>query len=288
MGLPMARNVIRAGYELFTGFHRKREPADELGLMGAKVCNSMAEIAEKADVVVTVLPADAELRAVILGENGLATELSAGKVLIDMTTATPFVLQEIETELRSVGVRVLDAPVSGGTTAAEDGTLTIMVGGEEELLNEYRPLLETMASRIFHVGGVGQGKVVKMVNQLMAAVHLLVLGEAFSLGVRYGASPETLGEVIRSSSGYSKMMDLRLPGFILEGTFDPGFKLDLMKKDLDLALESARRMGIPLLLGSVASQVMAAASSSGAGEKDFSAAAKFVADLARADLTGRE
>lgn len=284
MGLPMAKNVIKAGHNLFTTFHRHHSPAGELASLGAEVFETAAEIARAANVIITVLPADAELKQVALGEGGLVDGFSHGKVLIDMTTATPFALQEIEEELAPKGARVLDAPVSGGTPAAANGTLAIMVGGDRNLLDEYRPLLETMGSRIFHVGDVGQGKVFKMVNQLMAAVHLLVIGEAFSLGVRSGADPDLLNEVIKASSGYSRMMDLRLPEFILRGTFEPGFKLDLMKKDLNLALDSAKLLGLPLLFGSLAAQIMAAASASGQGDKDFSAAAQFLAHLSRADL----
>ena len=286
MGLPMAKNVIKSGHELFTLMHRRREPVEELRLLGAKICQTAAETARMSEVVITVLPADAELRKVIFGTQGLAEGFSTGKVLIDMTTATPFVLQEAEKELAAKGVRILDAPVSGGTTGAAEGTLTIMAGGEKDLLEEYRPLLTCMARNIFHVGGVGQGKVVKIVNQLMAAVHVLVIGEAFALGVRSGSTPGVLNEVIKTSSGYSRMMDLRLAGFILDGTFEPGFKLNLMKKDLNLALELGQRLGIPLLLGSLAGQVMAAASASGGGEKDFSVAAQFLADLAQTKLSG--
>ena len=210
--------------------------------------------------------------------------LSAGKALIDMTTATALSLQEVESALTPMGVRVLDAPVSGGTPAAAQGTLTIMVGGDTDLLEQYRQLLESMGSRIIHVGRVGQGKVVKMVNQMMAAVHLLTIGEAFALGTRCGADAGTMYSVIKDSSGYSKMMDLRLPAFLLAGSFEPGFKLDLMKKDINLALDSARAAGVPLLLTSLAAQVFSAASAAGEGAADFSAAAQFLAGMAKVDL----
>jgi 2-hydroxy-3-oxopropionate reductase len=140
-----------------------------------------------------------------------------------------------------------------------------------------------MGSRIIHVGTLGQGKVVKIVNQMMAAVNLLAIGEAFAFGVRSGASPDTLYSVIKESSGYSKMME-RLPGFLLAGYFQPGFKLDLMKKDVNLALDSARAQRIPLLFTAMASQVFAAASMAGKGSADFSAAAQFLADLAGVQL----
>jgi 3-hydroxyisobutyrate dehydrogenase-like beta-hydroxyacid dehydrogenase len=284
MGAPMAERVIKAGFETFTAFHQRREPADSLVAMGATLLASPAEVARAADTVITILPADAELKETVFGAEGLREGFSSGKVLIDMTTATALTLQEIAAALTPMGVRVLDAPVSGGTTGAANGTLTIMVGGDASLLEECRPLLASMGSRIIHAGPLGQGKVVKIVNQMMAAVNLLAIGEAFAFGIRSGASPDTLYSVIKESSGYSKMMDLRLPGFLLAGSFQPGFKLDLMKKDVNLALDSARAQGIPLLLTATTSQVFAAASMAGKGGADFSAAAQFLADLAGVQL----
>ena len=205
-----------------------------------------------------------------------------------MTTATALTMQDVERAVAGAGGEVLDAPVSGGTPAAANGTLTFMVGGDARLLDRCRPLLEAMGQTIVHVGPVGQGKVVKMVNQMMAAAHLVTLGEAFALGVRCGADPRTLYAVIKTSSGYSKMMDLRLPGFLLDGTFDPGFRLDLMKKDVNLAIDSAQALSVPLLLTSVVGQVFSAASTAGKGDADFSAAAQYVADLAGANLGARQ
>jgi 3-hydroxyisobutyrate dehydrogenase-like beta-hydroxyacid dehydrogenase len=281
----MAERIVKAGFETYTTIHRRREPADALAAMGATVLGSPAEVARAADTVITIMPADAELRQTVFGPNGLLEGFSPGKVLIDMTTATPMTLQEVGKALTGVGVRVLDAPVSGGTTGAVSGTLTIMVGGDPALLEECRPLLQTMGSRIMHVGPLGQGKAVKIVNQIMAAVNLLVIGEAFALGVRLGASPETLYAVVKESSGYSRMMDARLPNYLLAGSFQPGFKLDLMKKDVNLGLESARAQGVPLLLASTAAQVFAAASAAGQGGLDFAAAAQFLADLAGVKLS---
>jgi len=209
-----------------------------------------------------------------------------GKVLIEMTTALPSTVREIAAELAPAGVDVLDAPVSGGVKGAVDGTLTIMAGGEAAVLERCRPLLAAMGTKIVPVGGVGQGKVVKMVNQMMAAAHLVTIGEAFALGVRCGADPATLYEVIKDSSGYSRMMDARLP-MLRAGTFTPGFKLDLMKKDVNLALDSARAEGVPMLLGSVVGQILSAASAAGNGGADFAIAAQFLADLAGVRLTAK-
>lgn len=285
MGLPMARRVVGAGYQTFTTFRRHREPADELAALGAHVLGSAAEVARAADVVITILPADRELMEVVLGSDGIRQGFAPGKVLVDMTTATALTMQEIASAIVAVGGEVLDAPVSGGTPAAAQGTLTIMVGGDPGLLDRCRALLETMGRNIVHVGDVGQGKVVKMVNQAMAAAHLLIIGEAFALGMRCGADPVTLHEVVKSSSGYSRMMDLRLQGFLLDGRFEPGFRLDLMKKDVNLALQSAQALNVPMLLTSVVGQIFAAASTGGHGDADFSAAAQFIAEMAGVRLS---
>ncbi len=284
MGLPMAKRVIGAGYPVVTTYHRRRAPAEELAALGAAIVDTPADVARRSNVVITILPADAELKETALGENGLREAFEPGKILIDMTTATFHGMLEVESELAPRGGRVLDAPVSGGTVAAENGTLTIMVGGEAQLLEEVRPLLQTMGKNIIHVGGVGQGKLVKIVNQVLAAVHLLAMGEAFALGVKCGADPKVLYEVIKTASGYSKMMDLRLPGFLFEGTYKPGFRLDLMKKDVNLAVGCAQATATPLLFGSLAAQVFSAASTAGRGSEDFAAAADFLAQLAAARL----
>jgi 2-hydroxy-3-oxopropionate reductase len=285
MGLPMARRVVGAGHDTFTTFHVRRAPADELAALGARVLATAADVARAADVVITILPADRELKETVFGEQGVLQGLSRNKVLIDMTTATALSMQEVAKAVASVGAEVLDAPVSGGTPAAAQGTLTIMVGGDPALLERCRPLLEAMGTQIVHVGSVGQGKVVKIVNQMMAAAHILMIGEAFALGMRCGADPRTLYDVIKTSSGYSKMMDLRLPGFLLDGTFQPGFRLDLMKKDVNLAVDSGQALSVPLLLTSAVGQLFAAASAAGKGDADFSAAAQYVADLAGVRLS---
>lgn len=280
MGLPMARCIVKAGYPLVTTFHRNRRPADELAALGAKVVTTAAEVAAQSDVVITILPADAELEESVLGPDGVLQGMTAGKVLIDMTTCTARTVIHIAERIQAVGGRVLDAPVSGGTAGAETGTLTIMAGGDSALLEEFRPLLSTMGTRIVHVGAVGHGKVIKIVNQALAAIHLLAIGEVFALGVRCGMDENLIYNVIRESSGHSRIMDLRLQQFLFAGSFEPGFKLDLMKKDVLLALDSARELGIPVLLTSSAAQLFTAASAAGYGNADFSRAAEYVAGLA--------
>lgn len=285
MGLPMAKRVIGAGHKLYTTCHRRPEPARELRTMGAEILGTPREVSRSADVIITILPADAELKEALFGVDGILGGFSAGKVLVEMTSGTALVMQDVEAAIMEVGGFLLDAPVSGGPPAAAQGTLTIMVGGDGALLERFRPLLQAMGTRILHVGKVGQGKVVKIVNQMMAAIHLLTIGEAFALGMKSGVDSAILYEVIKNSSGYSRMMDLRLPEFLMQGAFQPGFKLELMKKDVNLALESAKALGVPVLLTSTAAQVFTAASAAGKGNEDFSAAAQFLAALARVDLS---
>jgi 3-hydroxyisobutyrate dehydrogenase-like beta-hydroxyacid dehydrogenase len=284
MGSPMAHRVLAAGYPLCTTFHLNRAPADALAAKGARIVASAAEVARASDVVLTILPADAELEETALGAGGLAEGFSRGKTLIEMTTCTPTTMEKVARALAAAGVRVLDAPVSGGTTGAAEGKLTIMVGGDAKVLEQFQPLLATMGTKIVHVGPVGQGKVVKIVNQAMAATHLLAIGEAFALGLRCGADPRALYDVVKASSGYSRMMDLRLPGFLLDGSFKPGFRLDLMKKDVNLALASARELGVSIPLATEVARVFEAASAAGHGNDDFAAAARFLAAALGADL----
>ncbi len=284
MGLPMAERLLAAGFHAVTTFHKRRAPAERLESLGARILDSPADIAEASDVVITIVPADNELREVVTGPRGLIHKMTAGKILIEMTTALPATVREVEQALASTGASLLDAPVSGGVTGATKGTLTIMVGGDKELLEKYRPVFSAMGTNIVHVGEVGQGKVVKMVNQVMAAANLVTIGEAFALGVRCGADPATLYDVIKESSGYSRMMDARVP-MLRSGNLVPGFKLDLMKKDVNLALDSARAEGVPMLLGSVVGQILSAASAAGQGDSDFAAAAQFLAGLAGVDFS---
>ncbi len=284
MGLPMAKNVIKGGHRLFTAIHRRAAPGSELKALGAAICSTPQEVAQRSEIVITIVPADREVEEVVFGAAGVLQGLSKGKTLIEMTTAAPATMRRVATALSQKGVDVLDAPVSGGTVKAATGELTIIVGGNPSVLQRCKPVLQTMGTSIYHVGDVGAGKVVKMVNQLMAAVHMAVLGEAFALGVKCGAEPKTMAEVIRNSSGYSRMVDARLPDFVMKDAFQPGFTLDLMKKDVNLALEAARETNVPLYLGGIVGQVFTSASAAGAGAKDFSFVARYLADLAGVKL----
>lgn len=282
MGLPMARRVIQAGFPLFTAPHHRRQPADELAALGATVCSGTEQVAAQSSIVITILPADLELEQV---GSALIAALTPGKIWIDMTTAAASTLLRLEPSVRAAGCRLLDAPVSGGVSGAGNGTLTIMAGGDPDLLDECRPLLAAMGNRIVHTGPLGQGKVVKMVNQLLAATHLAALAEAFTLGIRCGASPEVLYDVIRTSSGFSKVMDLRLPGYLLTDSFEPGFRLALMHKDVGIALDSARAAGVPVPLADHVDELFQACRAAGQGDRDYSYAARHLAALSGVSIS---
>lgn len=276
MGFPMASNLLKAGFDIVTTFHKNAGPAEALRSWGATVKNSAAQVAAVSDVIITIVPADPELQQVILGEGGVLEGIRPGSVLVDMTSGTPNVLRDIALKLADKGARVLDAPVSGGTTGAQEGTLTIMVGGDIALLEEVRPILSVLGDKIYHVGDVGAGNVVKMVNQLMAAVNLVGMIESINIGLKAGVALSVLYDVIKESSGHSRMLDIRGPSFFFVGEYEPGFKLDLMKKDLGLAVSTAIGLDSPILLGSLVYQIYSIASAAGYGEKDFSAVAKLI------------
>ncbi len=280
MGKPMARNLLEAGYPL-TVYDLNPDPVKELERYGAKAANSSAETARDIEVIITMLPACEEVKAAVLGAGGVLEGAKGGSLLIDMSSIAPHTSKLVASEAAKVGVRFLDAPVSGGVHAAENGTLTIIVGGDKALLDEHMDLMQAMGKNIYHVGGVGMGETVKMVNQVLAGINMLAISEAFVLGTRLGADPETLYRVIRVSAGNSFLIDARVPDYILKGDFTrPGFALDLMLKDLGLAVESAKINKMPLFLTGQAYQYFSMASRWGLGKKDMSSVTELLEEMA--------
>lgn len=270
MGKPMAKNLIKAGYVL-TVYDLNPQPMKELADLGAKRAGSSAETAGDVDVIITILPACEEVKTAVLGEDGVLQGARKGAVLIDMSSIAPHTSQLVAAEAFTRGLKFMDAPVSGGTIAAEKGTLTIMVGGDKELLDEHTDILEAMGKTIYHVGDIGMGETVKMINQILVGVNIVAIAEAFVLGTKLGADPEVLYNVIRNSAGNSFLIDNRVPNYIFKGDFtQPGFALDLLLKDVGLAVDSAKINKIPLFLTGQAFQYLSMASASGLGKKDLS------------------
>jgi 3-hydroxyisobutyrate dehydrogenase-like beta-hydroxyacid dehydrogenase len=241
MGKAMALNLIRAGFSLSI-HNRSWRPVDELASLGAARCRSPIEVAERSDVILTCLPGPLEVEAAV---TEALSGAAAGSVFIDHSTVDPETSRRIAATARARGIEFLDAPVSGGVSGARSGTLTVMVGGEERVLERCRPILEVVGRRIFHLGPVGSGSLAKLVNQAITTVTYAVVAEALVLGAKGGLSPPLLLEVLSASSARSRVLEQAGPA-ILGGRFEADFTLDLAMKDLRLAIETARTLGVAL------------------------------------------
>ncbi|MCC6626055.1 MAG: 3-hydroxyisobutyrate dehydrogenase [Chloroflexi bacterium] len=285
MGKPMCRNLLKAGFDL-TVWNRSQSAIDELAAAGAKAGASAAEVARQADVIVTCVPNSPQVVEVVTGPNGVLAGAAAGSTVIDMSTIDPNVSQQVAAACAASGVRFLDAPVSGGTVGAVNGTLTIMVGGDAAVLEEARPVLAAMGTNIFHVGAVGMGEVVKLCNNLIYAAQMVAVAEAFTMGAKAGADPQMMFEVITRSTGKCVALDTRTPvaGVVpnspASNEWQPGFMTALMLKDIGLALDFGKAMSVPMFVTAVAEQVHRLAVNEGHSRKDFSALALTVQRLA--------
>ncbi len=275
MGKPMAINLIEAGYDL-TIYARRPEVIAEMEGLGASAVESPAAVAEATDIVITIVTADPEVREVILGDEGVLQGASEGSLIVDMSTISPLTIREIAEKAGPKNVAVMDAPVSGGDTGAINGTLTIIAGGEAKDFDRCRGLFNAMGNEenIFHVGSVGVGQTVKIVNQLIGGINMAAIAEGLILGIRAGADPEVMRQVISVSSANSTLFQIRVSDFLLSDVFDPGFMLDLMKKDLAIGVDLGKALNVPMPIGAATYQMYAAASGLGAGSLDFSAVCK--------------
>ena len=275
MGKPMAKNLVKAGYEL-TFYARRSEVIEEMEAEGATGVGSPKAVAEATDIVVTIVTADAEVREVVSGPEGVLEGACEGQLVVDMSTISPLTIQEIAGAAAEQGVRVMDAPVSGGDTGAIAGTLTIIAGGAAEDFERCQGIFKAMGKEenIFHVGPVGVGQTVKIINQLIGGINIAAISEGLVLGIRAGADPEVMRQVIGVSSGNSNLFQLRVADFLLKDAFAPGFMLDLMKKDMGIAVDLGKALNVPVPIGAAAYQMYAAASSLGEGQSDFSAVCK--------------
>jgi 3-hydroxyisobutyrate dehydrogenase-like beta-hydroxyacid dehydrogenase len=270
MGWPMAANLRRAGLEV-TAWNRTRERAEELAEEhGASVASTPAEAAAAADLTITMLPDSPEVGEVVFGENGAAEGLERGGLCIDMSTIAPGASMVIGDRLRDVGVEFLDAPVTGSRPKAEDGTLTIMVGGDGEEFVRARPAFEAMGELVVHVGPQGHGSMIKLINNTVAAVNAAALGEGLILAERYGVEPEALLTVLRAGSGNSTMLELKAKP-MLERDFEALFKLEHMLKDVRYCLGEAEALGVIARTAQAAERSYSEAASRGRGESDFAA-----------------
>ena len=283
MGGRMGRRLLAAGFPL-TICDPSLELVAALVAEGAVAVASAAEAAREADLVILSLPTPAIVESVVTGEQGLLRTARPGTTVIDMSTGDPATARRVEAACRAAGVNFLDAPVSRGVMGAEKGTLLIMVGGDEEVLEAARPVLSVLGSEIIHVGGPGSGQVVKLCNNMLSAINMQALGEVLVTGVKAGVDLEVLARVLTAGTGGSWGLSNHLPATIFAGDDGTRFALELMHKDVWLFMRAAEEQGLATPLAAVAAQTLRMAKSEGFGPRDYSAIIRYFERLAHTSL----
>jgi 2-hydroxy-3-oxopropionate reductase len=276
----MARNLVKAGYPLVV-HSRSRGPVDELVASGAKAAGSPREVAGQVDVLITMLPNSPDVELVALGKDGIVEGARRGLVFIDMSTISPIVSQRIGKALEPKGVRMLDAPVSGGEKGAIEGALSIMVGGDRAVFDAALSIFQAMGKTITYLGPLGFGGFTKLANQIIVAVNLTALGEALTLAKKAGLDRELTLKALAGGLAGSRCLDQKTPNYV-GNSYKPGFKVDLHYKDLGLIMESARALGVPLPTTAVVQELFNALRTKGRGQLDHSAVITLLEDLAGA------
>ncbi|MEP1208399.1 MAG: 2-hydroxy-3-oxopropionate reductase [Rhizobiaceae bacterium] len=268
MGQPMAKHLIDAGHALFLS--RVKAASQELVGAGGKACSSPKEVAENSDIVILMLPDTPDVEDVLFGEDGVVSALRHNALVIDMSSISPVATKSFAERIESAGGHYVDAPVSGGEVGAKAGTLTIMVGGQNENVSRAMPLFQIMGKTITHVGGVGDGQTTKVANQIIVGLNIQAVAEALTFARASGADPAKVREALLG--GFADSTILKIHGErMINGTFDPGFRLRLHQKDLDLAVSAARELDLALPNAATVAQLMNAAVGNGDGDKDHSA-----------------
>jgi 2-hydroxy-3-oxopropionate reductase len=281
MGKPMARNLAAAGYELVI-YNRSQDDIDALLAEGDQfqAARSPRDVAERTKAVITMLPDSPDVRDVVLGDNGVLPALDPGHLLIDMSTIAPATAAEVNAAVRERGARALDAPVSGGDKGAIAGTLSIMVGGDAEDVQRAMPLFEAMGKTIVHVGGAGAGQIVKACNQVVVAVNYAAVSEALVLGAKAGVDPDKIVQVLSGGLAASRVLELKGQTMVAH-QFAPGFRTDLHRKDLGIALSTAGASSVPVPVTALVTQLFEALAAAGKGDLDHSALMTVYEEMAK-------
>jgi 2-hydroxy-3-oxopropionate reductase len=278
MGRPMAKNLIKACYKLIV--YDKFSKFDDLVSLGAEGGSSNKEVASKSDLVITMLPNSPQVKEVILGPDGVIEGSKPGQIVVDMSSIAPAASQEIGAALKAKGVVFLDAPVSGGEPKAIDGTLAIMVGGDQKAFDTIKPILEKMGSSVVLVGGIGAGNVTKLANQIVVALNIAAVSEAFVLSTKAGVAPAKVFDAIKGGLAGSTVMNAKIP-MILDGNFKPGFRIELHIKDLQNALDTAHNLNVPIPLTAGVMETLQALKADGMAANDHSAIIRYYETLAK-------
>ena len=284
MGKPMARNLLKAGFELNV-HSRSRPPVDELVSEGATAADSPSACASGMDAIVTMLPDSPDSEAVILGDDGVLSGARAGATIIDMSSIAPATSQRIAAACEAKGVDALDAPVSGGEPGAIAGQLAIMVGGKREAFDHCEPIFQAVGKSYVLCGGYGAGNTTKLANQIIVAANIEAVGEALVLVRKAGLDPNDVIEAIRGGLAGSNVLNAKAP-MMIAGNFDPGFRIRLHQKDLNNALLTGKELGVPLPVTALVQQMIGALVVGGKGDRDHSAIATFIEDMAATKIQG--
>lgn len=284
MGKPMAKNILKAGYELVAYDPFAKANLDEVVAAGAERGESNADVASKVDVVITMVPNSPHVKAAIFGEKGVAEGAKPGLDIIDMSSIAPLASKEIAQMCAEKGFNMIDAPVSGGEPKAIDGTLSIMCGGSKEIFDKYNDLLNVMGGSVVHCGDVnGAGNTTKLANQIIVAVNIAACAEAFELAQMAGVDPEKVFQAIRGGLAGSTVMDAKVP-MMLNRNFKPGFRIDLHIKDLNNALDTGHGVGTPMILTSAVQEMMQWLHNNECGSDDHSGILKYYEKLTGEEL----
>ena len=281
MGAPMALNLQKGGHKLFVNSHSP-VPAD-LTSGGAVTCANGAEVAKQADIIIIMVPDTPHVADVLFGENGVAQGLSKGKIVVDMSSICPIHTKEFAKKINDLGCEYLDAPVSGGEVGAKGATLTIMVGGNEAAFNTVKPLFELMGKNITLVGGNGDGQTTKVANQIIVALNIQAVSEALLFASKAGADPAKVREALMGGFASSRILEVHGERMI-KRTFNPGFRIELHQKDLNLALQGAKAMSISLPNTAMAQELMNACAGNGMSGLDHSALCRAVEIMANHEI----
>jgi 3-hydroxyisobutyrate dehydrogenase len=280
IGEPMAATLLRAGYPLTICRHINTTPVERLQAQGAQVVATPKDVAANSEIIITCVPDSPQVEEVCLGEQGIIHGASPTSIVIDCSTIAPTESQRIAATLQARQIEMLDAPISGGPERAASGELAIMVGGTAETFSRALPVLETLGKSVTHVGPNGMGEIIKLANNTIAGLLMVAISEAMTMAVKAGGDATLIREVIMQSAGANFLLDQWLKDRMLKDTYDPGFATSLMQKDLGAALETARTLGVPMMMTGLAYQLYELAEGQGYSRQDYSAISKIYQDAA--------
>jgi 2-hydroxy-3-oxopropionate reductase len=283
MGAPMAGHLRAAGHELFV--HTRSAVPKALQDAGAIACASAAEVTKKSDVIFTMVPDTPDVQKVLFGDNGIASALGKGKTVIDMSSISPIETKAFAQQVEATGADWLDAPVSGGEVGAKAASLTIMVGGKDEVFARLQPLLALMGKNITHVGPAGAGQITKVANQVIVALNIAAVAEALVFASKAGADPARVRQALMGGFASSRVLEVHGERMI-KRTFNPGFRIKLHQKDLNLALQGARALGVALPNTAMTAQLMQACAAAGLQDMDHSALVQALEGMAQHPVAG--